>query len=86
MPIHQDLAQSSSANLLPALIRSTLERSGPGLYGVKWPAGVGKSVASSSLAASMEAAVYSADYRFIGNSLERRILLIHKQTKSINGV
>jgi len=34
----------------------------------------------------MEAAVYSADYRFIGNSLERRILLIHKQTKSINGV
>jgi cytidylate kinase len=69
---------------LTSLIGGMLDRHGPGLYGVTGPAGAGKSFAAADVSRTTGVTVYSADYRFIGNSLERRMLLIRKQMKSID--
>lgn len=54
----------------------------PGLVGITGPAGAGKSVLSAALCRDGTRSVYSADSRFIGDSLERRALLTHKQARS----
>ena len=55
---------------------------GPGPLAITGPAGAGKSFIASAMAAGGDCAVYSADFRFIGDSTDRRNLLTRKQAKS----
>lgn len=72
--------QVEQASPLSALIKNTLDRSGPGLYGITGSAGAGKTVAAMHL---QGCTAYSTDYRFIGSSLERKVLLHNKQMRSV---
>ncbi len=65
------------------VIANKLRRDGPGTYGITGPAGVGKTFTANKLAETVGHAIYSADYRFIGNSEEREMLLLRKQTRSV---
>jgi uridine kinase len=65
---------------LARIMTSLLAASGPGVFAVTGPAGSGKTSACAALA--REAPVYSADFRFIGDSAERRLLLDRKQLRS----
>lgn len=70
-------------NTSSAVISTILKRHGPGLYGITGPAGSGKTSAGETLSAAHACALYSADFRFIGDSDERRVLLNRKQAKSV---
>lgn len=65
------------------VISSMLSSQGSGLYAVTGPAGSGKTCAAKSLASTHRCVVYSADFRFIGDSIERRRLLDYKQSRSL---
>lgn len=65
------------------VISSLLKGYGFGLFGITGPAGSGKTYTGKVLSASHECALYSADFRFIGDSLERKALLTRKQAKSV---
>lgn len=53
------------------------------LYAVTGPAGSGKTFASERLSESNDCVIYSADFRFIGDSSDRKELLERKQARSI---
>ncbi len=65
------------------VIANTMRRDGPATYGITGSAGVGKTFAATQLAQTLDCAVYSADYRFIGDSEDRRLLLNRKQERSV---
>lgn len=64
-------------------ISSVLKGYRAGLFGITGPAGAGKTSVGWSLSISHSVAVYSADLRFIGDSVERKALLNRKQAKSV---
>lgn len=64
-------------------ISSILTVYNAGLFGITGPAGSGKTHAAAALSVSHRCTFYSADLRFIGDSVERRALLDRKQAKSL---
>lgn len=64
-------------------ISSLMNSAADGLYAVTGPAGSGKTFTAGNLAALHDYALYSADFRFIGDSRERRELLERKQARSV---
>ena len=72
-----ELALDGSAN-----IARTIADIGSGIIGVTGPAGSGKSTVGAATAGTGTCGIYSADARFIGDSLERRALLSYKQGRS----
>jgi uridine kinase len=65
------------------VISSILNSHDSGLFGITGPAGSGKTYAAETLSATHGCALYSADFRFIGDSEERRALLDRKQGRSV---
>lgn len=78
------VSSNALSNPATSIISSMLDRFGPGLYGITGPAGTGKSFASIGVSSVTNSTVYSTDFRFIGDSITRRMLLIRKQAKSID--
>lgn len=70
-------------NTSSAVISTFLKRHGRGLYGITGPAGSGKTWTGEALARAHACALYSTDFRFIGDSDERRVLLNRKQARSV---
>lgn len=68
---------------IAAFISSLLREHNAGLFGITGPAGAGKSCAGEELSLTHGFTLYSADFRFIGDSIERKTLLKRKQAKSI---
>lgn len=66
-----------------SFISSLLKGQRSGLFGLTGPAGSGKTHTGKALSAAHGCALYSADYRFIGDSLDRKSLLNLKQSKSV---
>ena len=52
------------------------------IFAITGPAGSGKSTAGRVAAAATDCTLYSADFRFIGDSAQRRLLLDRKQSRS----
>jgi uridine kinase len=71
-----DVRPSNSA------ISKIIAGAGPGLFGITGAAGSGKSYAGKLLCEQEKLALYSIDYRFIGDSLDRLALLNRKQARS----
>lgn len=78
----KDLTVSSSQT--NSWIAAIIGTGAKGLYAITGPAGAGKTRVSSALAQSGDVAVYSTDYRFIGDSYERKALLNRKAFRSAN--
>ena len=73
---------SDSANEY-SFISSILKGYSSGLFGITGPAGSGKTYIGEVLSASHGFTLYSADFRFIGDSVERKALLNRKQARSV---
>ena len=65
-----------------SFVSSAIFKDNRQLYAVTGPAGSGKTFATEKLAELHDYTVYSADFRFIGDSKDRRELLERKQAKS----
>jgi len=66
-----------------SFVSSILKGHSSGLFGITGPAGSGKTYTGKALSASHGFTLYSADFRFIGDSVERKALLNRKQAKSV---
>ena len=69
---------------LIARIASKMEAHSGRLFSITGPAGCGKTYAAEKLSKTTDCVIYSADFRFIGDSGDRRELLERKQAKSLD--
>lgn len=74
-------AEPAAADVADAIV-AALKSKPAGVFAITGPAGSGKSTAGRSVAEASKLALYSADFRFIGDSDDRRLLLERKQARS----
>jgi len=73
----------AASGTLESFARDVVRNGPAGLYAVTGPAGAGKSTFAAALGTATGATVYSADFRFIGDSQHRRDLLARKGAQSV---
>lgn len=67
----------------PSVISKIIASAEPGIFAITGAAGSGKSFAGKHLAKQEQLALYSIDFRFIGDSMDRLALLTRKQARSV---